>query len=51
MNGATKLAQDDHFRKLPCDMLIKLLFQRAAQNEREAEDEFGFHGFLAIEIK
>ncbi len=43
-SGTIKLAQDDHFKKLLCDALIKLLCQFAAQNEREAEDEFGFHG-------
>ena len=40
--GAIRLAQDDHFQKLLYDVLIKLLCPLAAQNEREAEDEFGF---------
>jgi hypothetical protein len=46
MSGTTKLAQDDHFKKLLCDVLIKLLCRLAAQNEYEAEDEFRFHGSL-----
>jgi hypothetical protein len=39
-SGTIKLAQDDHFKKLLCDALIKLLCQLAAQNEREAENNF-----------